>query len=235
MFGEPGPAGNEHPKEGTAASATDDKKKGGGFWAKHKVELIAASAGILVTIYLYMRSKKAATTGATPGMTAVPPGTGTADSGGGVGGGSSTGAGGTGGSHQKGGNPAGDNSDALSAIENGLEALYEQNSTNAAALASALSVTPHVQVQAAAPNAALTTGAAASGGYTPAAVKAANPDAPTNFAFTSIFSGSSGQTYYGVGNEDELKKALAAGYTQTNAQAAGVPGGTTKAKYVYKS
>ena len=53
------------------------------------------------------------------------------------------------------------------------------------------------------------------------------------FGYTTIFSGSGGQTYYGLGNPTELAAAKAAGYTITTAKAAGVPGGSTTAKYAY--
>ena len=81
----------------------------------------------------------------------------------------------------------------------------------------------------------LTTGPNASGGYTPAQVQAAQPTAPTTFPFTTIFTGQNGTVYYGLGNGAPVKAAEAAGYKITTAQAAGVPGGTTKAQYAYKS
>jgi hypothetical protein len=49
-----------------------------------------------------------------------------------------------------------------------------------------------------------------------------------------VFSSGS-TTYYGVPNQSALSAAQAQGYTITTAKAAGVPGGTTKAKYAYKA
>lgn len=97
------------------------------------------------------------------------------------------------------------------------------------------SAAPYQPYQPPPPNPALETGPTASGGYTPSAVEQSYPTAPTTFPFTTIFTGSNGTVYYGLGNENAVNQAVAAGYTITNAQAAGVPGGTTKAKYAYKS
>jgi hypothetical protein len=58
------------------------------------------------------------------------------------------------------------------------------------------------------------------------------PSAP-NFAYSTVFS-NNGVTYYGIPKVSELSAPLAQGYKQTNAKAIGVPGGTTKAQYVYK-
>ena len=42
------------------------KGKAGDFFARHKVEIIAAAVGVAVTVYLYIRSKDAATTPTSP-------------------------------------------------------------------------------------------------------------------------------------------------------------------------
>lgn len=86
--------GSEH--SGTAEGA--EHGKGGGFWKKHKVEVIAAAVGIVVTIYLYYRNKQnSANAATTPNTASAVPvgGTGT-DSGSGGGGGWWPGSGGSG-------------------------------------------------------------------------------------------------------------------------------------------
>jgi hypothetical protein len=80
------------------------------------------------------------------------------------------------------------------------------------------------------PISAPTTGPTASGGYP----LSAQPSAPTAFPFTTIFTGTGGTTYYGVGNQAALAKAKAAGYKIADAKSIGVPGGTTKAQYAYR-
>lgn len=53
------------------------------------------------------------------------------------------------------------------------------------------------------------------------------------FGYSTIFN-NAGVTYYGVGNPSEQAAAQSAGYKIVTAQAAGVPGGSTKAHYAYK-
>jgi hypothetical protein len=53
------------------------------------------------------------------------------------------------------------------------------------------------------------------------------------FGYTTVFN-NGGTTYYGLGNPSELAAATAAGWKITTAKAAGVPGGSTTAKYAYQ-
>lgn len=95
--GEHGEHSEAHGDHG--AATTKDGKKGG-FWKAHKVEIIAAAAGILVTIYLYSKSKSSSTTAsgaAAPTDASTPSATG---SGGGSGGGTTSGGTSSNGHHQ---------------------------------------------------------------------------------------------------------------------------------------
>lgn len=79
-------------EDGTEGKDAKDKDKKGSFWQKHKVELIAAAAGILVTVYLYIRSKNNAGAATANTASAIPDvGVGSADTGGGSGGGTVSG------------------------------------------------------------------------------------------------------------------------------------------------
>lgn len=83
-------------------------------------------------------------------------------------------------------------------------------------------------ISAAAPPAPDTTAFKTTGGYAP------GPSTP-NFNFTTIFTNpSTGQTYYGLGNQGSVTAARSAGYKIATAKDIGVPGGTTKAQYAYK-
>lgn len=63
----------------------------------------------------------------------------------------------------------------------------------------------------------------------------AAPSVPRpSWASTSFLNPQSNIQYYGLGNPSDVQQAEKAGYKITTAQAAGVPGGTTKAEYAYK-
>jgi hypothetical protein len=209
-----------------------DGKKGS-FWQKHKVEIIAAIVGIAVTVYLYYRSKNS--TASTTSATAAPTDLETPS---GVGGGGSGGGGYNGYSGNQQNQNGGGLSAAITALEGEVTSLQSQIGQ--------MTTTPIVNVTVPAQTAAVqtNTGTAsnapvinpgATGTVTNNAGNAVGPADITPSWATTTFTGSNGTTYFGAGTEKAAQQAIAAGYTQTNAQAIGVPDGTTKAKYFSKS
>lgn len=220
---EGGSAVSEHGGHGAVDPAKDKKKR-------EQVLVVTAIIGVLLTVVLIIRRNAAgSSSGATDPNAAYNAGV----------------AAGSGVSGSDGGGGFAPPPDL-----SGITAAEAQNQSLLAGLATTLSGLP-ATLAAAMPNQSTQnsaggnnpapvsinfTSAAAPAAATPESAPASDPVAsqPPQPSWASTTFNGGGSTYFGVPNEGALAIAQSQGYKITTAKAAGVPGGTTKAKYAYK-